>query len=432
MKAISLVDGSKLLERIDAWKEKDRSGPGGRLETFPIRALLVAMVVCALTNEAMLATNFTDVLFRRISPAMRHALGIETLPGSRHGHFWDNCYRNVRTRFHGLTDLMDPSPYPKNRRMDPVTFDALVELRRLRRSDEERSEREERLLWFINEILEISIRMVPREIRRKWKGSASVDATVIPAFARPARTLKRKRKGQPLVTVRHSSDPDAGLYHRDKRETLDGDTEAKMTIHGYEATLVVSGSDHPNQPSAMPTLVIGMAVLHRPGFEVGQNTTRALSSVVGRGHPANHLAGDRAYSNSKPEHFQLPARALGYDLVLDYRIDQLGLQATFAGMIQVDGNWYCPGMPETLINATLDFRNKVIDETTYRARIKERRAYRIRAKSGPDPDGHVRMRCPASKPAPVVRCELKLGSEGPATTAKVRIPVTPPSACTPH
>ena len=35
-------------------------------------------------------------------------------------------------------------------------------------------------------------------------------------------------------------------------------------------------------------------------------------------------------------------------------------------------------MPETLINATLDFRNKVIDETKYRARIEERQAYRNR------------------------------------------------------
>ena len=99
---------------------------------------------------------------------------------------------------------MDPSPHPKNRRMDPVTFDALVELRRLVAATRSGPSASERLLWFINEILEMTIRTLPREIRRAWKGSASVDATVIPAFARPARTQKRKRKGQPLVTVRHS------------------------------------------------------------------------------------------------------------------------------------------------------------------------------------------------------------------------------------
>ena len=43
-----------------------------------------------------------------------------------------------------------------------------------------------------------------------------------------------------------------------------------MTILGYEATLVVSGSDHPDEPSAMPTLVIGMAV---------RSTGRALRSA---------------------------------------------------------------------------------------------------------------------------------------------------------
>lgn len=87
-----------------------------------------------------------------------------------------------------------------------------------------------------------------------------------------------------------------------------------------------------------------------------------LRSVRERGHPAHYLAGDRNYSNAKHEHFQLPARALGYQLVLDYKIDQLGRQNSHQGMIQVDGSWYCPGMPETLVNATLDFRKGEINE----------------------------------------------------------------------
>jgi hypothetical protein len=110
--------------------------------------------------------------------------------------------------------------------------------------------------------------------------------------------------------------------------------------------------------------------------------------------------------------------------VLDYKITQLGHQGSHDGMILVDGTWYCSGMPETLVNATLDFRKGLIDETTYRARIEERRGHQIRPRARADADGHIRMRCPASKPAPVVRCELKPGSEGPAATAKIRIPVT--------
>ena len=87
---------------------------------------------------------------------------------------------------------------------------------------------------------------------------------------------------------------------------------------------MVSGSDDPSEPQAVPTLVIGMAPLHKPGTRVGHSATVALSSIHDRGHPAHFLAGDRAYTNAKPEDFQLPARALGYQLVVDYKVDPAG------------------------------------------------------------------------------------------------------------
>jgi hypothetical protein len=60
-----------------------------------------------------------------------------------------------------------------------------------------------------------------------------------------------------------------------------------------------------------------LAPLHRPSTAVGPNALVALASVVERGHPAGWLAADRAYTNTVPEDFQLPARALGYQPVLD-------------------------------------------------------------------------------------------------------------------
>jgi len=80
---------------------------------------------------------------------------------------------------------------------------------------------------------------------------------------------------------------------------------------------------------------------------------------------------------------QLPARALDYPLVLDYKIDQLGLQGTYEGMILVDWWFYCPAMPETLINATKDFREGKIDKATHRARIAERECLAIRTRANP-------------------------------------------------
>jgi hypothetical protein len=150
----------------------------------------------------------------------------------------------------------------------------------------------------------------------------------------------------------------------------------------------------------------------------------ALQSIHDRGHSAHFLVGDRAYSNAKPEDLQLPARALGYDLVVDYAKTQLGHQGSYQGMQLVDGSWYCPGMPESLVTASKDHAYKRIDDETHQARLVERWKYLVLPKEGPDATGHSRARCPASNPGPVARCELKPSSEGPSTRGKVRIPVT--------
>ena len=163
----------------------------------------------------------------------------------------------------------------------------------------------------------------------------------------------------------------------------------------------------------------------------------ALASIASRGYPAHYLVGDRAYSQAKAEDFQLPARALGYKVVFDYKIDQLGRQGSYAGMVLVDGTWYSPGIPESLINATLDLPEGLIDEATHAARIEERRNYQMRPKASPDPDGHQRLVCPASGPTPRARCALKPKSEGGNGQARTRIQVTdvlalhhPPKVCT--
>jgi hypothetical protein len=195
--SIRFIDRSGLLERIAIWKEEDCRGAGGRPETFPTRALLVAMVLCATSNEPLLVTCFRDVLFRRISLAMRTALGVPSPPAPLDARGWEAVYRNLRTRFHSLLDLMDPSPLPKNRRMANDQFHVALQLRRSRLTDDQWSEREQCLEWFVNQILEASLQMLPREVRRRWKGSVAVDATVVPAFARPERAAPRVRKSRP-------------------------------------------------------------------------------------------------------------------------------------------------------------------------------------------------------------------------------------------
>lgn len=112
-------------------------------------------------------------------------------------------------------------------------------------------------------------------------------------------------------------------------------------------------------------------------------------------------------------------KSLGYRLVFDYQKDQLGSQdSTTNGMIQVEGAWYCPSMPQNLIDATkhywfgdpanLDEVTKKpikLTEDEYRQRIDDRRPYLVRLKDGNGTDD--RWHCPSSGNKPLAMCERK-------------------------
>jgi hypothetical protein len=76
---------------------------------------------------------------------------------------------------------------------------------------------------------------------------------------------------------------------------------------------------------------------------------------------------------------------------------------------------------QPLIDATVDYRAKRIDRSTYEARIAERQTYRARQKEKPDAEGHVRLYCPAAGPHPLARCERKSASIHRAAAGSARI-----------
>ena len=159
----------------------------------------------------------------------------------------------------------------------------------------------------------------------------------------------------------------------------------------------------------LPALVLGMA-LDKPGYRPAANGVKILSGLRRRGYKPGYLAGDRAYNNSKPEEWQLPVRAMGYKPVYDYTVDQLGKQAETHGAILVEGTWYCPSMPQPLIDATSDLYAGRIDRATWAERIAARKAHRLVPKQHEDGEGHQRQMCPAE--AGKVQCLLKPRSLG--------------------
>jgi len=430
--AIRKLTEMGLVEQVAEWRaqERERLGrhAGGAPTRVPDEAILVAMLLAAIHERPLLATTVCHILFRHISPTMRARLGVEDPPADGDLRGWEALHRCVLNRIHAHLEPMDPSPLPKNRRLAPAAFDAAVKARIAEHqlTDEVLADRVDRLTWAANSIIQAAHSELPSRVWGQWQGSVALDATPIPAFARSDRRAQGKGPRSKRTVVTHSADEDAGLYIRTDRDDADpkADKSVRKMRWAYEATLVIAGNDDPSHDHAIPPIVMGMAPLHRPATNVGQNAITALTQVAERGYPAGWLAGDRAYTHAQPDEFHLPARSLGYQPVLDYRDDQLGIKDSHAGAVMIEGAWYCPMIPESLANATLDFRAKRIDETTYATRIEARRAYRMRGKGRPDDEGHVKLLCPAAHLAPTARCDLKKRSETRTPTTATRIHVT--------
>lgn len=414
------------LERIEHWRDNEGRKPGGVEGRTPMKALLVAMVLGACEHLPYLATVYTDILYKHISAEKRALLGISEPPERDDQQRWQNTYRSVVRRCHCLFDLMDPSPLPKNRRLTPAQFEAATK----DLPEEIVGIRYDRLTWFINRIIEASLEALPREFRRRWNGHVGIDATPIRAYSGYDHCTFTTKKGKTVVDkiITKASDPDGGPYVRDidHRDPASPDAKpgrkVKKAMYAHEASLVIMGPDAPNDDDGtFPYLLASMAPLHRPGADPGGNAIAALASMAARGYPTGLAAGDRAYTSAAPEKFAYPARSLGYELVLDYKDDQLGIKSEWAGALLVEGTFYCPSLPTTLIMATADFRSGRITEDVWQRRLAARGAYEMRPNQVPGDDGHVRMLCPAAGSAPTARCELKAKSLSRATAGKTRV-----------
>ena len=169
----------------------------------------------------------------------------------------------------------------------------------------------------------------------------------------------------------------------------------------------------------------------QPGEDPGGTGARVLASPAARGHKTGPLGYDRAYTQALPERFHLPARALGYSPVMDYRADQLGIQANTGGALLVEGTWYCPALPGPLITATTRLRGHAITRDLYDQQITARRPYQLKRKDGPDTDGYQRLSCPAVVTRPRLICPLRQASLTPRDgRAKIlQPPPEPPRIC---
>jgi hypothetical protein len=370
----------------------------GRRRPLPVRAVLTALLCLALDERPLFLTGVTRLLFSQLPPASRALPGVPGTAPTRRA--FPAAYRRVRYCFHAILSVMDPSALPKNRRLTAGELKA----RTKPMTPGQAAAARDRLEALVNVLLEASFSVLTEAERAAFDGCTGLDATPVPLFSRgPSR-----RAGL------CASDPDGGWYVRegDHREREDDKGRPLRKIcWALEATIAVTARP-PGAPPATPNLAIGMAMA-RPGEDPGGTGARVLASVAARGHKAGPLGYDRACTAALPDRFHLPARALGYQPVMDYRADQLGIQANAGGAILVEGTWYCPALPEPLITATASLRDHDTDRELYRQQIAARAAYQLKHKDGPDTDGYERLSCPALGNHPGLMCPLRETSLSP-------------------
>jgi hypothetical protein len=410
--AAELIDRSGKAPVIEA----ALAHPTGRPRPLPVRAVLTALLCLALDDRPLFLTEATRLLFSQLSPASRRLLAVPGTATTRRAFL--AAYRRVRYCFGQILKVADPSALPKNRRLTaselkartrPITPDQVTAARG-------------RLEALVNALLEASFSVLTEEERAAFDGCTGLDATPVPLFSRgPSR-----RAGL------CASDPDGGWYVRegDHRER-EGDKgkPLRKICWALEATIATTARP-PGAPPATPNLATGLA-LARPGEDPGGTGTRVLASAAARGHKTGWLGYDRAYTAALPDRFHLPARALGYSPVMDYRADQLGIQASTGGTLLVEGSWYCPALPEPLITATARLRDHATDRKLYDQQIAARAPYQLKRKDGPDTDGYQRLSCPALGAHPGLMCPLREASLSPrdGRPKVLQPPEEPPKIC---
>jgi len=411
--AAGLIDRSGRAPVIEAALAKAT----GRPRPLPVRAVLTALLCLALGDRPLFLTEATRLLFCQLGDTSRALLGVTGIASGQHAFL--AAYRRVRYCFGAILSVVDPSALPKNRRLSEPDLKARTRPMTPAQAEAARS----RLEAFLNSLLEASISVLAGEELDAYDGSAGLDATPVPLFSRGP----SKRAGL------CASDPDGGWYVREgdhrEREDDKGKPLKKITW-ALEATIATTARP-PGSPPGCPNLAIGLA-LARPGEDPGGTGARVLASVAARGHKTGWLGYDRAYTQALPERFHLPARALGYSPVMDYRADQLGIQAHSGGALLVEGTWYCPALPEPLITATAGLRDHDLDRPAYDAQITARAAYRLNRKDSPDADGYQRLSCPALGNHPRLMCPLRESSLSPrdGRPKVLQPPEEPPKICT--
>ncbi len=446
-----------VFKQLDEWRygHERLTVPVGKPEAIPLAAYITVTAALIENHDAPLISEVAHAMRYRLTRQAAQDLKIPEenyrLKDAAPGQTWWNVkdtddedtvifviapmtfYDRVHSVFSRLATLVEPYPGIATKEARPYgkVLEALAEL-----NAEDIAEKERRLQWLMDAILKASLYRFPRRHRRAlmkgWGGSIAIDGTKVPLFAHGGGVPVDQREAHPEWL--HHGEAMAGYHVRTGNHAgMEDDGSSPLPRPAlrsrewaYELHLAVAVACERSSPH-FPRIALG-AAFDAPAGRIGENSFATLLGATAAcadfGITPGTIVADRAIlPNSKFEKFQQPARERGWKLCMDYRKDQLGKKDAPQGTIQVEGDFYCPGMPSALIDASKLFQGNLSEEeqATYDARIAQRGRYVLTRKEPINAQGRGRFECPATTPGGHLACPLQ-----PLLTDKTRTAVKNP------
>jgi hypothetical protein len=265
------------------------------------------------------------------------------------------------------------------------------------------------LAGICDDLLEASI---PDEFKDASR-SLAVDWTDLETFSRP-----------PPAKGGDCADPEASWGHR--RNNLPG-IKAELFFGYYlQGAIMMPDEGRP----AVPELA-RRATLTSCQHDPVPGLVPVLTRLPAAGIPLGDVLADSGYAHRVPQHWAVPLRGAGAQLVQDLHPGDRGPRGIHEGAIIANGNLYCPKTPRPLLELGPLARDATPEDTAaHDTKTAETARYKLGNTTRNDADGYHRVQCPAAMGK--IRCPLRpqsmtLDRDRPEI---LQPPGNPPACCT--
>jgi hypothetical protein len=247
-----------------------------------------------------------------------------------------------------------------------------------------------------------------------------------PDKAKPATNDLQPRSDDPEPTPpprdNQRADREASWGHR--RGHGPGQKDENFFGYYLQALTIVRDEHGPEIPELVPRIHLASCDHDPP-----RALLPTLQRMAASGIKIADLLADSGYSYRTAEHWALPIRQLGAQLIQDLHPNDRGPHGTHMGAICSNGQLHCPATPTTLLELGPLPRGASAEQTEAHDRLcHERAKYKLSPITGYDPDGYHRASCPAAQAK--LRCPLRPESMTlPHTRPQILAPPEQPPAC---